>query len=539
MAKIAAGEMKLVYVAPERLGLPGFRRLLTTLDCPLLVVDEAHCISEWGHDFRPEYLQIGSLLAALPKARVLACTATATPIVRDEILARLGMASDTPQVLRGFARPNLALAAAETSSKKDAQARVDALLDEAIGFPREATRKGAAIIYAPTRARAEQEAQRLGKKNARVGLYHAGLSPDERDSCLRAFTLGKVDVVVATNAFGMGIDRADVRAVIHLAPPSSIEAYYQEVGRAGRDGEPAHGLMLSTAADLPLRRFLIERGAGEGHEPSAEVIEHKWNLFLELMRWADGGSCRHDAILRYFGDEAETLHGCGRCDVCLSIEQNDDHDDEQAAVVVRKALSAVARIHGRFGLQAAVKLLAGKADERLSRLGLDQVRTFGALAAFSEERLVALLRRCVTAGFVGFAGADRPVVMLTPEGVAAMRGERPIRMVVPSEPKKRVKRERSSERTGSSGKAKGSVEVALDQLDPQAETLFAALRAHRMAVAKSEGVPPYVVASDRTLRELCILRPKTRGELLAVHGIGAAKADRYGDGLLRVVAQQA
>jgi len=543
MAQIAAGQYKLVYVAPERLGVPGFRRLLQTLDCPLLVIDEAHCISEWGHDFRPEYLQIGSLLAALPKARVLACTATATPVVRDEILARLGLPSDTPQVLRGFARPNLALAAAEVTGKRDAEARVDALLEEAVGFPHEKTRTGAAIIYAPTRARAEQEADRLRKRSARVGLYHAGLSPDERDKTQRAFTLGKVDVVVATNAFGMGIDRADVRAVIHLAPPSSIEAYYQEVGRGGRDGELAHGLMLSSAQDLPLRRFLIERGAGEGMEPKPEVVEHKWNLFLELMRWADGGSCRHDAILRYFGDEAETLHGCGRCDVCQSIEQNDEQDDEEAAVIVRKALSGVARIHGRFGLQAAVKLLAGKTDERLSRLGLDQVRTFGALSTFSEERITALLRRCITAGFVTFAGMDRPVVILTAEGLAAMRGERPIRMVLPSEPKKRGRRERGdrAERgsAGKGGAGKGRVEVALDQLDPQAEALFAALRAHRMTIAKSEGVPPYVVASDRTLRELCILRPKTRGDLLAVHGIGAAKADRYGEGLLKVVASLA
>jgi ATP-dependent DNA helicase RecQ len=533
MASIAAGEHKLVYVAPERLAVPGFRRLLSALDCPLLVIDEAHCISEWGHDFRPEYLQIGSLISALPQARVLACTATATPVVRDEIMARLGLPSDTPQVLRGFARPNLALAAAEVSGKRDAQARVDALLEEALGFPGSSGR-GAAIIYAPTRARAEQEAERLGKKSARVGVYHAGLSPDAREKCLRGFTLGKIEVVVATNAFGMGIDRADVRAVVHLSPPSSIEAYYQEVGRAGRDGEPAHGLMLSSVQDLPLRRFLIERGAGEGSEPSPEVVEHKWQLFLELMRWADGGSCRHDAILRYFGDEAETLHGCGRCDVCLSLDQNHEQDDEDAVVIVRKALSAVARIHGRFGLQTAVKLLAGKHDERFSYSGLDRTRTFGALASFSEERLVALLRRCVTAGFVSFAGADRPVVLLTAEGIAAMKGERPVRMLVPSEPKKRGRRERGGE--GGARASKGRVEVALDQLDPQAEALFSALRAHRMAVAKSEGVPPYVVASDRTLRELCILRPKSRGELLAVHGIGAAKAERYGEGLLQVVA---
>jgi ATP-dependent DNA helicase RecQ len=335
--------------------------------------------------------------------------------------------------------------------------------------------------------------------------------------------------LVATNAFGMGVDRADVRAVVHLAPPGSIEAYYQEVGRAGRDGLPAWGLLLSSTQDLPLRRRLLERPLDE-IAPRAELVEHKWQLFLELMRWVEGGSCRHDAILRYFGDEQETLAGCGRCDVCEQLDAGEIDDPEQTALAVRKALSSVARVHGRFGLTLAAKLLQGARDERLERTGLTHVRTFGALSDWSEARIVALLRRCVTAGWVSFSGDERPVVLLTESGAATMRGERPIRLVLPKNaptPSARPSAKRAEPRTPVGP-------VALPDADTQ--RLFDALRAHRMALARKEGVPPYIIASDRSLRDLCTLRPRDEHELLAVHGIGPTKAARYGAGFLEVVA---
>ncbi|MDH5673226.1 MAG: RecQ family ATP-dependent DNA helicase [Myxococcales bacterium] len=534
LAGLGRGDFKLVYVAPERLGLPGFRRILGALQVPLLVVDEAHCISEWGHDFRPEYMQIGELLAALPKARVLACTATATPIVRDEILSRLGLSGDTAQVVRGFARPNLALGAREVSGAREAAAAVDGLLERAIGFP-EAQGRGAVIIYAPTRKRTEAEAERLAGRGGRVGAYHAGLSPDQRERTQRAFSRGKLDVVVATNAFGMGIDRSDVRGVLHLAPPGSVEAYYQEVGRAGRDGEPAEGLLLTTAQDMPLRRRLIEGGFLDEPAPRPEVVEHKWQLFLELMRWIEGGSCRHDAILRYFGDEAETLDGCGKCDVCRElIEGGDDtvSDPEQVTLIARKALSAVARVHGRYGLNLAAALLAGKSDERLARSRLELTRTFGALSDWPQERIVRLLRRCVTAGWVSFSADERPVLLLTEAGVQAMRGERPLRLLLPSP---RRKPSAATARSSSAPAASRPRRELSQQRDARAEALFEALRAHRLEVAQREGVPPFVVASDRTLHDLALLRPRDREQLLGVYGIGQTKADRYGLGLLSVV----
>ncbi len=245
MAGLARRAFALVYVAPERLVFPGFRGLIREIDCPLVAIDEAHCISEWGHDFRPEYLEIGALLADLPHARVLACTATATPIVRDEILARLGLPPDTPQIVRGFARPNLALRAAEVGGRRERERLVDGALAEALGGPRRG--RGTALVYAPTRKQAEDESARLAARAWRARAYHAGLAPKTREAAQRHFAGGDLDIVVATNAFGMGIDRPDVRAVIHLGPPGSVEAYYQEVGRAGRDGAPALGLRRARA----------------------------------------------------------------------------------------------------------------------------------------------------------------------------------------------------------------------------------------------------------------------------------------------------
>jgi ATP-dependent DNA helicase RecQ len=525
MSRIAKGEYSLVYVAPERLVFGGFRGLLRDVPIPLVAIDEAHCISEWGHDFRPEYLEIGPLLSELPAARVLACTATATPVVRDEILGRLGLPADTPQHVRGFARPNLKLRALEVDDGREREAQVDALLGEALGGPRR--KGGVAIVYAPTRRGAEDEGARLGSRGWSAAVYHAGMGPDAREKAQRAFLGGELEVMVATNAFGMGIDRPDVRAVVHLGPPGSIEAYYQEVGRAGRDGAPARGLLLVSPGDMPRRRRLLE---GDG--PSEAVLAHKWNLFLELMRWAEGGGCRHDAILRYFGDEAETLDGCGQCDVCEALQE--EAPPEEVTLIVRKVLSAVARVHRRFGLQAAVKLMRGESDPRLERQGLDRTSTFGCLREHPEAWLLRVLRRCVTAGWVDLTPGDRPVAVLTEAGRAVMKAERPARLLLPARAGAPAAGQRPRDRDRPRRSRGGA--SAMEGLDPRAETLFAALREHRLALSRAQGVPPFVVASDRTLREIALARPETPEELVRVYGIGAAKAARYGAGFLAIVA---
>jgi len=263
-------------------------------------------------------------------------------------------------------------------------------------------------------------------------------------------------------------------------------------------------------------------------------IQHKWSMFLELMRWTEGGSCRHDAILRYFGDEAETLSGCGNCDNCSALGEPEEADQGETATIVRKALSAVARTHARFGIQAAVKLLAGVADPRLERSGLHQSRTFGALKEKNEEWLMALLRRCVTAGWVDFTPGERPMVLLTPAGKTVLFATGPVRLLLP--PEQIASRDTASHGAGS-GRATGRRRRndTPATMDPAATALFDALRARRLELARSERVPPYVIASDRTLREMAEFRPRSIRALEGVFGIGPAKAAKYGEALLEVV----
>ncbi len=524
MAALARGRYKLAYVAPERLTFEGFRQLVGGLECPLVAVDEAHCISEWGHDFRPEYMQIGELLALLSGARVLACTATATPVVRDEILERLGLPADTPQHVRGFARPNLAFRVHPTRGQGERQARVDAALAESLTAP--GSGQGTAILYAATRRQTEEEAARLSTGGWNAAAYHAGMDGDTRESVQRAFIGGAQEIVVATNAFGMGIDRPDVRCIVHLAPPGSVEAYYQEAGRAGRDGAPALCLLLVSSGDLALRRRLIESDV-EGRTPDPETVAHRWNLFLELMRWSEGGACRHDAILRYFGDEEETLAGCGRCDVCLELDDGGGPDAAEVSTIVRQALCGVARVHGRFGIGAAARLLRGADDLRLQRAGLHETSTFGLLSERAEEWILTLLRRCVTAGWVDFQGGDRPVVVVTDEGYDVIHERRPARLLLP--PAAAERGPRAAPRSGARRPAPPP------DLEEDARDLFEALRAWRLETAREAGVPPYVVASDRSLRDIAALRPAGLEALRTAHGIGPAKAEKYGTEILTIV----
>ena len=520
------GAYKLIYVAPERLTLGVFRNLIRELDCPLVAVDEAHCISEWGHDFRPEYMQIGAVNKQLNGVRVLACTATATPVVRDEILERLGLPPDTPQHIRGFARPNLGLRVIETRSRHERNSLVDELLAESLTAPGQD--KGTAIIYAPTRRSTEEETNRLAEKGWQTVGYHAGMSGGLREQVQSAFAAGEIEVIVATNAFGMGIDRSNVRALIHLAPPGSIESYYQEVGRAGRDGAPATCLLFLSPGDMALRRRLIENDS-EGEALPEENVRHKWGLFLELMRWAEGGDCRHDAILRYFGDEDETLHGCKRCDVCLKSPEM-AIDPDETAVIARKALCGVARVHGRFGIQAAVKLLRGAEDERLKFAHLHQTPTFGTLKTYPEEWLTRLILRCVTAGWVDFQGGDRPVVAVTEVGRAVIFEKRPAQLRLPSFRRKVVQERTTGRRKPSYGPA-----LPEKEFDRLANEIFESLRTFRIETARAESVPPYVIASDRTLRDIAMLRPDSFDDLMLAHGIGQAKSDKYGADMLKVV----
>jgi ATP-dependent DNA helicase RecQ len=372
----------------------------------------------------------------------------------------------------------------------------------------------------------------LAAKKWNVAAYHAGMDSGVRAEVNASFASGKLDVVVATNAFGMGIDRADVRAVVHMQPPASLEAYYQEVGRAGRDGDEAHGLLLCSGSDVALRRRLCEGGM-DGPAPK-ELAARAWNLFRELLRYLDAGSCRHDFILRYFGDEREVLGGCGHCDVCgdLDGEVGDEGKAEasaQDAIDIRKALAGVARAKQRGGLVAIGEMLHGVASERVERFGFDTLSTFGILKDRPAHFIVSLLRALLAAGFIDLTPNDHPVPFLTQAGWDVMKGSGPIRLRIPradAEPRakgRREKRERSS-------KAVDGPPLTHDE-----QALFDALRQHRAERAKERKLPAYVIAQDATLTEIARLRPKSPSELLGVRGMGPLRIENYGDGFLEVV----
>ncbi len=545
-SKFARGEYKLVYAAPERLGSGAFVDLLSRCSISLVAVDEAHCISHWGHDFRPDYLRIGALLGKLRPPRILACTATATPDVRTEIKAQLGLTDRCVEVLRGFARPNLHLSAHAVGGRKDAERVLVDTLRSAIGAPlprRKGAPKGStpaaggAIVYAATRRSTEHWADWLGERGYRAAVYHAGIDAERRTRVANDFSSRAVDVVVATNAFGMGIDRPDIRAVVHVQPPASIEAYYQEVGRAGRDGAEAYGVLLCASADIALRRRLVEMGRdGDAQDPA--LAARAWGLFRELLRYIDARTCRHDFVLRYFGDEQELLGDCGHCDVCETIDSFTRESDENAgetaalaALVVKKALSGVARAHGRSGLAAIAEMLRGVDNPRTRRLGFTSLSTFGLLSAHSNEWLVALLRALLAAGWIDLTAGEYPVVVLTHAGSAAMRGVAPIRFMLPATPSKTRPKSEGPARAAPAGAGPDAGVLGEDD-----RRLFERLRAHRAEVARQRRIPAYVVALDRTLVELARTRPRSPHELRSIYGMGPARVEQYGMGFLAVLA---
>ncbi|HEX4445541.1 MAG TPA: ATP-dependent DNA helicase RecQ [Polyangiaceae bacterium] len=561
---MARGAFKLVYAAPERLASQAFVEMLARSNVQLVAVDEAHCIAQWGHDFRPDYRRIGALLERLRPPRVLACTATATPEVRREIREQLRLGSECAEVLRGFARPNLHLAARSVEGVAEARTAVFEVLASALGEA--AAPRGGAIVYAATRKQTEQWAETLRDRGWNAAAYHAGMAAEERSRVATRFSDRSLGLVVATNAFGMGIDRADIRAVVHVQPPSSIEAYYQEVGRAGRDGAEAAGLLLCSGVDIALRRRLVTTGT-DGAAASPELAARAWALFRELLRYLDARSCRHDFILRYFGDEQELLGGCGHCDVCASLDALDGRDagagnggvgndgvggdgvggeaetraGEATAKVVRMALSAVARARQRAGLGAVAEMLRGIDDERTRRFGFTQLSTFGLLRDRSATWVMDLMRGLLAAGWIDLTPTDHPVPMLTRTGAEAMRATGPLRFVLPLEriPARGRKGSMASPMSPMSASSPGSSgsrgAPATDSLDAPTRERFERLRAQRALMAKARGVPAYVVAFDRTLVEMATRSPRSREELLDVFGMGPARVEAYGDGFLEVL----
>ena len=510
---LLAGELKLLYVAPERLSRPDFQEALSRIDVSLIAVDEAHCVSQWGHDFRPDYLAIRQVVQAIRPQRLAAFTATATPEVREEIGAALGM-EDPALFVRGFRRPDLRLEVQRVRSEDDRLAALRSLIQE-----RRQDRP--ALVYAATRRQTEDTASHLQALGLRAAHYHAGCEPEERARVQEQFLADELDVLVATNAFGMGIDKPDIRLLVHAAMPSSVESYYQEVGRAGRDGAGAQAVLVARAKDARTAEFLITEGNPDGEQPPH--IQHALRRLSRMLRFVQGPTCRHRAVLEYFGDpdSAELMEGCGGCDRCDTATRAEYVElTETRQLIVRKALAGVARTHERYGRGRVADMLAGSSSAAIKKSGLDRLSTFGLLAEQGRAFTLELLDCLEEAGLIRTVGTQYPLLGLTNAGNEVMQDR-----------ERAVMRWPRGAAPGTSGGKRGPAEIP-DGFDPD---LYARLVNWRGEVAQANGRPAYTVFHDRTLKAVAARTPQDSDDLAALPGIGPAKLEVYGPSLLALV----
>jgi len=499
--QLSDGQLDLIYVSPERLLSGDLLERLGSAPLALFAIDEAHCVSQWGHDFRPEYRQLDQLAQRFPQVPRLALTATADPRTQIDIRERLQL-QQGEVFLASFDRPNIRYL---LRHKQSGNAQLLQFLAEHRGE--------SGIVYARSRSRVDRVAAELKAAGYDAIGYHAGMDAEARRQALQRFRLGSGVVVVATIAFGMGIDKPDVRFVAHVDLPKSLEAYYQETGRAGRDGLPAVAWMAHGAGDIPqLRRFIDDSGASE----EQKRIEH--GKLEALIAYSEASGCRRQVLLRHFGEGL--AEPCNNCDGCLEPQERSD-----CRVAAQKALSAVYRTGQRFGAAHVVDVLLGGNTERIRTLGHDQLSVYGIGKELDRGQWRALLRQLVSLGaLVSPADAKGGLCFGPPELVQPLlKGERDLELVLPPPAKEQRRR--------SAGSA-GGASAAVDADDP----LLAALKTWRREQARDQGVPPYVVFHDRTLVELAAVRPGSLSELGSVSGIGTAKLERYGTALLEVLA---
>ncbi len=485
-AQIAAGRYRLVFVAPERLLKARFMEIIERLQVRAFAIDEAHCISHWGHDFRREYRQLAELKSRFPQASVHAYTATATERVRADIAAQLRL--QNPALLVGtFDRPNLVY---RIVPRVDAETQALEVLERHPGQ--------AAIVYCITRKETEWMAAALQAAKLRAAFYHAGMEADERRRTQDAFASEQIDVVAATVAFGMGIDRSDVRCVIHAAMPKSIEHYQQETGRAGRDGLEAECVLLYSAADILRWESLIEKSAADASSPD-EVIGAARDLLEHMRRLCAGGQCRHRKLSEYFGQKYSKPN-CQACDICL----NEVKGLADATVTAQKILSCVARVGERFGAGHIVDVLLGANTERVRRWGHERLTTYGLMKGTERKALTNMVYQLLDGGLIERTADERPVLRLNDASWEVLRGQRAVRLL---QPKTKVRKTRFDEQSW-------------EDVD---RGLFESLRALRRAIAEERRVPAYVLFSDATLRDMARLRPRSAAALLKVRGVGEQK----------------
>jgi len=486
MRRFRDGELDLLYAAPERANTDGFRRLLSSTKLALIAIDEAHCVSEWGHDFRPDYRLIKSLLDAFPDVPRLALTATADQHTRADILRQLGIPDDG-LILAGFDRPNIRYGITPR----------DGISKQLAAFIAE--QDGPGIVYAPSRNETEKLATALRDTGRPTRAYHAGLDASVRHAASRAFVASEDMVMVATIAFGMGIDKPDVRFVAHAGLPKSIEAFYQETGRAGRDGDPAATMLFWGAEDFARARRRIETEVEEGRRAGER---QRLNALAGLV---EATGCRRAILLRHFGETPPAT--CGNCDNCLAPPESLD-----ATKVAQKLLSAAFRTEMRFGVGHLTDVLAGKETDKIFAQNHHKLSVFG-IADEAELKLIRPVARALMArdalraddfGGLSFGPGARPI----------LKGEETLQIVLPP------KRERRRDRARAEGPA-----------DP----LFDALRARRRDLAKAQGVPPYVIFHDATLREMAAVKPGSLRAMGEVSGVGERKLEAYGEAFLEVI----
>ena len=498
--RVLSGKADILYVAPERLQSEGFQRFIRRFPIAVFAIDEAHCVSQWGHDFRPEYLKISEVTDNFPKVPRIALTATADAVTRRDILEKLKL-KHAAQFVSSFDRANICYRG--LLKNKDKKQLYDFIQSEHPGE--------AGIVYVRTRKRADQIASWLQEKGMPAFSYHAGLDPHTRTVRQRRFLHDDGLIIVATIAFGMGIDKPDVRFVAHLDLPASMEAYYQETGRAGRDGQPADAWMVYSLSDVVAMRKLLDQS--EGEEAFKRIQQRKLEA---LLGYCEAVACRREALLGYFGEKYPAP--CLTCDNCSQTVEAWD-----GTVAAQKALSCVYRTGQRFGAAHLTDILVGNTNKRILHLRHDKLKTFGVGKELSQKEWRSVYRQLLAADMLSVNIGKISGYRLTEKSWSVLRNEREVRF-------------RRDPRLISQKKAsKVSAKHKPDFISNDARQLFEKLRHLRLDISKKLGVPPFVIFHDKTLSEMAALRPKSSEELLRVNGVGERKAEQYGDVFLKAI----